>query len=186
MPVPNRRQDQVARLHLASIAIDRRIDPRAREDEANSTRRMPVGRCRFMWPQILERAPQCGTGERQASQSRISECEYAPVAAAFERNQLACSFSERQHVIPPPEPGLGRRQGNFWHELFCDLPERLQIMCSERSTKLIVADLDCVHMADVNAHCVFPLRFHRCMLRERISCLKIVEHATCLLMACAS
>src|ERR1700687_3221438 len=61
VPVPDGRQDQVARFHVTCITVDGRIDARTCKDEANGAGRMPVRRCRFMWPQVLERTPECRT-----------------------------------------------------------------------------------------------------------------------------
>src|SRR5581483_2025738 len=137
MPVPDWRQNQVARLHVAGVAIDGRIDTSPGEDEPNGTWCVPVSGCRFMRSQILERAPERRTGKRKTSQPRIGERKHAPITSTFERDQFARTLGQRQNIIPLPEPGLGSRKRNFRHKLLCDLPERLEITCCECSTKLI-------------------------------------------------
>src|SRR5260370_32616256 len=117
---------------------------------------MPVSGCRFMWSQILERSPERRAGERQSPKPRIGEREHAPVTTPFERDQFARTPGQRQDVIPLPEPGLGSGQRNFWHELFGNFPERLQIACRERATKLVIIDLDRMRVADINSHPFYP------------------------------
>src|SRR5260370_40903890 len=117
---------------------------------------MPLSGCRFMRSQILERSPERSAGERQSPKPRIGEREHAPFTTLFERDQFSSTPGQRQDVIPLPEPGLGGGQRNFWHELFGNFPERLQIACRERATKLVIADLDRMRVAYINAHCLSP------------------------------
>jgi hypothetical protein len=105
-----------------------------------------------MWSQVLEPAPERRTGERETSEPRIGEGKHAPVTAPFKRDQFARAFGERQNILPLPEPCLGGGKRNFRHELLRDLPERLEIACSECAAKLIITDLYRVRMAQVNAH----------------------------------
>src|SRR6266571_6719222 len=120
--------------------------------EPDGAGRVPVSGCRFVRPQVLERTPERRAGKRKTSQPRIGERQHAPVAAPFERDQFARTPGQRQDIIPLPEPGLGSRKRNFRHELLCYLPERLQIARRKRTTKLVVPNLHCVNVADVNSH----------------------------------
>src|SRR3954470_14100270 len=109
-----------------------------------------------MRSQVLERPPERRAGERQSPKPRISEREHTPVPTPFERDQFSSTLGQRQNVIPLPEPGLGRGQRNFRHELFGNFPEWLQIARRERPTKLIITDLYCMRMTDINSHRLSP------------------------------
>src|SRR2546421_81546 len=113
---------------------------------------MPVSGCRFMRSQILECPPERRAGERQSPKPRVGEREHAPVPTPFERDQFSSAPGQRQDVIPLPEPGMCGGKRNFRHELFGNFPERLEIARRERTTKLIITDLDDMCMVDINSH----------------------------------
>src|SRR2546423_10125038 len=117
---------------------------------------MPVSGCRFMRSQILECPPERRAGERQSPKPRVGEREHAPIPSRFERDQFSSPLRQWQNVIPLPEPGLSGGKRNFRHELFGNFPERLEIARRERTTKLIIADLDGMCMVDINSHRLSP------------------------------
>ena len=152
VPLPVRGEDQVARLHLAGVAVDGRVDARARHHEADRGGRVPVGGRALTRAEELDRAPERRAREREAVQPRVREREHAPVAAALDRDDLARALGERQHGVPLPEPGQGARERHVRHDLALQAPQRLQIVGGERAAELVVADLDGVGATDVDAH----------------------------------
>ena len=104
VPHPVRREDQVAGLHLARVAVDRRVDARARHHEADRRGSVPVRRRVLARAEVLDRAPEGRARERQPAEPRVREREHAPVAAALDRDDLAGALGEGEDRVPLPEP----------------------------------------------------------------------------------
>ena len=152
VPLPVRGEDQVAGLHLAGVAVDRRVDARAGHDEADRGRRVTVGRRALARPEVLDGAPERRAREGQAVEPRIGEREHTAVAAALDRDDLAGALGKREDGVPFPEPRLRARERNVGHDLALQAPEGLQVVGGKRPAELVVADLDRVRAVDVDAH----------------------------------
>jgi len=107
VPRHARRHDQVAWLHRASLAVDRRVGALATQHEPNRAWRMPMRRGHFTWQEVLQGHHQAvrGGALRDAG---IAQPQHSALGAPVQAEMGAALSQQGFDLAPPPHMHLCR------------------------------------------------------------------------------
>ena len=150
VPRAARREDQVAALHHALLAVDDRVGAFAFDHDARRARRVAMRR-RLLAGQQKLHAAENGSGDahRARPAAGIGEDQHAPLGF-FHRGELARAQQQRADRVEGPEAGLALRHRRVVRQrLAHQRPERRRVRVRNR---VPVVGGQLFHGAEVGAH----------------------------------
>ena len=159
VPGPGRCDDEIARRHPRTLAIDRGVGPAAIDHEPQCRLRVPVTRRDLSGQDQLQTGVQAGRDQRLPAQRRVLEDQHA-TDRFLGTDQRAGLRQVRMHVRPAPErrhTGL-LRFGR--HERVQHLPQRRHVEAADPCVEVLAPRAGCGRGLVVRGHAVAAMARH--------------------------